>query len=155
MPSLPIWAIWHDASRASPEWSRLTPVTRAPYVPAVRTLYQIALRGMRFHARVGVLPHERELPQPIEIDLIVWPRAPENDPEVGMLQDYRQLYDMTAGVIGEGPHDFLEGIAAAVAERVMLAGTAHRVRVSVRKPHVPLPGLLDHAEVSIELTRDA
>lgn len=109
---------------------------------------------MRFHSRVGVLAHERQLAQPVEVDLIVWPRAPEGDPEVGMLQDYRDLYTLVAGVIGEGPNDYLEGIAGAIAERVMSAGSAQRVRVSVRKPHVMLPGPLDHAEVSIELTRD-
>lgn len=120
----------------------------------MRTLYQIALRGMRFHARVGVLPHERELPQPIEIDLIVFPRAPQDLPDVGKLLDYRTLYDLVAGVLGEGPIDYLEGLTVAVAERVMAGGNVNRVRVQARKPHVALPGPVSHAEVSIELTRD-
>jgi dihydroneopterin aldolase len=124
------------------------------YVPAVRTLYQIALRGMRFHARVGVLPHERELPQPIELDLIVWPRAPHDLPDVGKLLDYRALYHLAAGALSEGPVDYLEGLAAVVADRVMAAGNVNRVRVQARKPHVALPGPVSHAEVSIELTRD-
>ena len=33
------------------------------------TTHEITLRAMRFHALVGILPHERELEQPIEIDV--------------------------------------------------------------------------------------
>src|SRR5258708_29836960 len=48
-------------------------------------LTEIALMGMRFHVRVGVLPHERELPQPLEIDLVV--RRASREPVV----DYRSI----------------------------------------------------------------
>ena len=109
---------------------------------------------MRFHARVGILPHERELPQPIEIDLTVWPRAPLDVPSMGKLLDYRMLYDLAAKVINAGPIDFLEGLALAVAEQAMLAGNVTRVRVAARKPHVPLPGPLTCAEIVVELSRD-
>jgi dihydroneopterin aldolase len=120
----------------------------------VRSRYEISLRGLRFHARVGILPHERELPQPIEIDVTVWPRAPYDTPTVGRLLDYRSLYDIVAGVIGQGPIDYLEGIALAVAEQSMAAGNVTRVRVAARKPHVALPGPVSHAEVAVELSRD-
>lgn len=118
----------------------------------MQTSYEVALNRVRFHARVGVLPHERQLPQPIEVDLRVWPRTAAGSG--GFLLDYRQLYDLVAGVLSEGPVDYLEGIALSIAERAMTTDQAQRVRVSVRKPHVPLPGPLDSAEVSIELTRD-
>ncbi|MGH7714160.1 MAG: dihydroneopterin aldolase [Gemmatimonadaceae bacterium] len=114
----------------------------------------MALNGVSFHARVGVLPHERQLPQPIEVDVRVWPRTPAGNEEGGLLLDYRQLYDLIAAVVGEGPVDYLEGLALSIAERTVATGQANRVRVSVRKPHVTLPGPLHSAEVSIELTRD-
>lgn len=120
----------------------------------MQTNYEVALNGVSFHARVGVLPHERQLPQPIEVDVRVWPRMPAGSGEGGLLLDYRQLYDIVATVVGEGPVDYLEGLALSIAERVMATDQATRVRVSARKPHVPLPGPLDSAEVSIELTRD-
>jgi dihydroneopterin aldolase len=120
----------------------------------VRSSYEISLRGLRFHARVGILPHERELPQPIEIDVTVWPRAPLEIPSMGRLLDYRSLYDVVAGVIGAGPIDFLEGLALAVAERTMEAGNVTRVRVAARKPHVALPGPVSHAEIVVDLSRD-
>jgi 7,8-dihydroneopterin aldolase/epimerase/oxygenase len=120
----------------------------------VQTSYEVALNGVAFHARVGVLPHERQLPQPIEVDVRVWPRTAARQEQFGSLLDYRQLYDLVASVIGEGPIDYLEGLALAIAERAMATGQINRVRVNVRKPHVPLPGPLQNAEVGIELTRD-
>jgi dihydroneopterin aldolase len=120
----------------------------------VRAEYAISLNGLRFHARVGVLPHERELSQPIEVDITVWPRAVSAEPTSGMLLDYRTLYDIVSRVVNEGPIDFLEGLVASVAERAMGTGSVQRVRVAARKPHVPLPGPLAHAEVVLDLTRD-
>ena len=131
----------------------MTRSARAPYVAKVRTHYEISLRGLRFHARVGILPHERELPQPIEIDITVWPRASGDDATAGKLLDYRGLYDVAASVVGAGPIDFLEGLALAIAERCMSAGNVARVRVAARKPHVALPGPVAHAEVVAELAR--
>jgi dihydroneopterin aldolase len=71
-----------------------------------------------------------------------------------MLLDYRVLFDIVARTVQAGPIDFLEGLALAVAERTMDSGSVTSVRVAVRKPHVPLPGPLDYAEVSVELTRN-
>jgi dihydroneopterin aldolase len=130
-------------------------VSGAAYVAAVQTSYEVALNGLSFHARVGVLPHERELAQPIVVDIRVWPRTPAGMDQGGLLLDYRQLYALVAAVIGAGPVDFLEGLALSIAERAMATDQANRVRVTVRKPHVPLPGPLDSAEVAIELVRDA
>jgi dihydroneopterin aldolase len=103
---------------------------------------------MRFHALVGILPHERTTPQPIEIDLRVWVSA--ND----VVVDYRALYDATAAVLQQGHIGYLEEIA----ERVTAAALAHhaslsKARVSVRKPHVALPGPLAYAEIVVEKSR--
>jgi 7,8-dihydroneopterin aldolase/epimerase/oxygenase len=111
-------------------------------------MHEIALDGMRFHALVGILPHERTAPQPIEIDLRV--RVNENDAVV----DYRALYDATAAVIQSGHIDYLEEIG----ERVVDAALAHSpsiymARAAVRKPHVALPGPLAYAEVVVEHVR--
>lgn len=109
---------------------------------------------MRFHALVGVLAHEREFAQPIEVDLDVWPRAAGESPAEGTLLDYRVLYDLVAGVMSAGPIDYLEGLVLAVATKVMQLDLVDRVRVAARKPHVALPGPLAHAEVTVDLARD-
>ncbi len=109
---------------------------------------EVALDGMRFHALVGILPHERTIPQPIEIDLRV--RVSANDAVV----DYRALYDATARVIQSGHIDYLEEIADRVADAAFShSPTISEARVAVRKPHVPLPGPLAYAEVVLERRR--
>ena len=62
----------------------------------------ITLADMRFHVRVGILPHERELPQPLEIHLTV--RLATNAP----LLDYRDLYAVVRDVVHAEPLDYLE-----------------------------------------------
>lgn len=112
-------------------------------------MHEIRLHGMRFHALVGVLPHERTVPQPIEIDLVV--EVARGDAIV----DYRGLYALVADVVGAGPIDFLEEIGDRIASRALLHSPRIRVaRVAVRKPHVALGGPLDHAEVVVEQRAD-
>lgn len=111
-------------------------------------MQEVSLRGMRFHALVGILPHERTVPQPIEIDLVV--RVGAGDAII----DYRELYSLTADTLAAGPIDFLEEIADRVVQRAL--GHNERIqwaRVAVRKPHVAMPGPVAYAEVVVE--RDA
>jgi len=110
----------------------------------------ITLRAMRFHALVGILPHEKTNAQPIEIDLVV-SIGPGED-----VVDYRRLYDVVAAVVGAGHIDFLEDIAEMVADSSFQASTrVSRTRVAVRKPHVSLGGPLAYAEVRIDRLRPA
>lgn len=108
----------------------------------------ITLRAMRFHARVGILPHERTTTQPIEVDLTV--RVRPSDDQASVV-DYRALYEIAAGVVNAGHIDFLEQIASSIADGAL----AHSPRVisaraAVRKPHVALGGPLDYAEVVVD-----
>ncbi len=110
-------------------------------------MHQITLRAMRFHALVGILPHERTTPQPIDVDLVVQLR----DGDDTLVVDYRALYDIVADVVNTGPTDFLEQVADRIADRALAHSARIRAaRVAVRKPHVALPGPLAYAEVSAE-----
>ena len=108
----------------------------------------ISLVGMRFHVRVGILPHERIHAQPLEIDLAVT-RAPDAS---GVL-DYRELYTLTAAQATREPLEYLETLAAAIADDVLALGGVTHVRVAVRKPHVMLDGPLAYAEIVVERAR--
>jgi len=107
---------------------------------------------MRFHARIGILPHERELPQPLEIDLTVWPRRPL--PAGRDALDYRGLPDIAAAVAA-AELEYLEEVGEAVAERLLRVPGVRRARVAVRKPNVALPGPLQHAEIVVDRDRGA
>jgi dihydroneopterin aldolase len=108
----------------------------------------ISLRGMRFHALIGILPHEREIPQPVEIDLTVW----RERQAAAELVDYRHLYEIAANCLAGGHGPYLEDVAEHVAEQALGLDGVDGVRVAVRKPHVALPGPLDYAEVVVERT---
>src|SRR5581483_2374652 len=108
-------------------------------------MYEITLKAMRFDALVGILPHEREAPQPIDVDV----SAEVADGKE--IIDYRALYGIAASVLAAGHIDYLEEIADRIADRVAAhSARVRRVRVAVRKPRVALGGRLDYAEVAVE-----
>lgn len=103
---------------------------------------------MRFHVRIGTLPHEAELPQPIEIDLSVW-----RSPGAGDVLDYRRLYGVAEAAVSAEPLTYLEDVADALVDGALALPGVNRARAAVRKPHVPLPGPLTHAEVVVDRAR--
>lgn len=111
------------------------------------TNVEITLRNMRFHVRVGVLSHERELPQPMEVDLTVWAAAVG----IGAISvDYRDLYAAVSGILAQQPLLYLETIAQQILADALAQPSVVGARVAVRKPHVTLPGPLDCAEVIVQ-----
>lgn len=106
----------------------------------------VSLKGMRFHTRVGVLPHETELPQPVEVDLSVTVGADTRPPNV---VDYVALYAAVADVMSSRHIAYLEEAAERVALAALAVPGVQTATVAVRKPHVPLPGPVEFAEVSI------
>ena len=119
--------------------------TRA--APAAATDVEITLRAMHFQALVGILEHERSVPQPIDVDLTAWCSG-----SAGIV-DYRHVYDAVQDVLSTGPIDYLEDVANRVAARALEDDRVRRVRVAVRKPHVALPGPLAYAEVVVQRGR--
>ncbi|HEY5087483.1 MAG TPA: dihydroneopterin aldolase [Gemmatimonadaceae bacterium] len=111
----------------------------------------VSLRGMRFHTRVGVLPHEAQLPQPVEVDLTVTVDDAMRPPNV---VDYVALYAAVANVMSTRHIAYLEEAAERVAAAALLVPGVRTATVCVRKPHVPLPGPVEFAEVSITRERD-
>ena len=109
---------------------------------------------MRFHVRVGVLPHEREHPQPLEVDVTVWRAEPSDEVpgDAGVL-DYRDIYDAVAARVADAPLRFLEDVARTLVGDLLARRHVRRARVAVRKPHVPLPGPLAYAEVVVDSGR--
>ena len=112
------------------------------------SLTEVALDGMRFNVRVGILPHERELPQPLEVDLVV-----RHGMGANAVLDYRDLYEAARSCVADGELTYLELVAEAIASRALALTGVEWCRVTIRKPHVSLGGPLDHARVTIERSR--
>jgi dihydroneopterin aldolase len=103
----------------------------------------ITLQAMSFHTLIGVLPHEREHPQPLEVDLTAWVAGGSR------LVDYRDLYAQVRAATSAPDLLYLEQLADLVAARVLANHAVRRVRVAVRKPHAAVGGPLRFAEVAI------
>lgn len=116
--------------------------------------YVITLQAMRFHTHIGVLPHEAEIAQSIEVDVSVWVSRSEMAHGSAGVLDYRELYELVASIVANGHIRYLENLAERVAHSALEMGDVTRVAVKVRKPHVALPGPLQHAEVSLDRKRE-
>ena len=113
----------------------------------------VTLKSMAFHTRIGVLPHEAEISQSIEVDLSVWVARPPGAHGSEGIVDYRELYDMVAAIVNEGHTHYLENLVERIAAAALSVEVIQRVRATVRKPHVSLPGPLAYAEVSLDRER--
>jgi 7,8-dihydroneopterin aldolase/epimerase/oxygenase len=117
------------------------------------TMDVVTLKAMRFHARIGVLPHEAEIAQSIEVDASLWVRRGDGQLSARDIVDYRHVYDMVADVVTKGHISFLEEVGELIAERALELPLVSKVRIAVRKPNVALPGPLAYAEVALERER--
>jgi 7,8-dihydroneopterin aldolase/epimerase/oxygenase len=123
-------------------------------MPSARaTMDVVTLKAMRFHARIGVLPHEAEIAQSIEVDASLWVRRGDGQLSIKDIVDYRRVYDMVADVVTRGHISFLEEVGELIAERALQLPLVSKVRIAVRKPNVALPGPLAYAEVALERER--
>jgi dihydroneopterin aldolase len=113
----------------------------------------VTLKGMRFHARIGVLPHEAEIAQSIEVDASLWVRRSGAKATVKDIVDYRRVYELVAEVITKGHTAFLEEAGERIASKALELPLVQRVRIAIRKPNVALPGPLAYAEVALERER--
>ncbi len=110
------------------------------------TQLTVSLRDMRFHVRVGILPHEQDVPQPLAIDLSVMVTGSD-------IVDYRDLYALVRAALEREPLHYLEAIASDISDAALALDRVTAVRVAIRKPHVALPGPLGEAEIVLERTR--
>lgn len=113
----------------------------------------VTLKAMRFHARIGVLPHEAEIAQSIEVDASLWVRRGGARMTAKDIVDYRRVYEMVAEVVTHGHTHFLEEVGERIADRALQLPLVEKVRIAVRKPNVALPGPLAYAEVALERER--
>jgi dihydroneopterin aldolase len=116
----------------------------------------IELRGLRLSAIVGVLPHEREQPQPLELDLdvVVDLAAAGGSDDLADTVDYGALCAATERIVLDSRCELLEALAEQVAA-VLLAADARisSVTVAVRKLRPPVPQPL--ATSGVRITRPA
>jgi dihydroneopterin aldolase len=117
---------------------------------------QVFLRGMEFEGRHGVSDEERADPQVIEldIDLDLDLRPAGTTDDLDKTANYARVFEICRAQVEEHSYRLLEALGEQIAANVLAAFAAvERVTVTVRKPGVPIDGVLDHAGVRLERTR--
>ena len=117
---------------------------------------RIFLTGMVFEGHHGVSDAERAERQPIEVDLEVRldlaPAGAADD--LAQTVDYGALFETRRLVVEDGSFRLLEGIAERIATDVLTGQSrVEALTVTVRKPGVPIDGVLDWAGVTLERAR--
>jgi 7,8-dihydroneopterin aldolase/epimerase/oxygenase len=123
--------------------------------PPRRRGERIEIRGLRVVGTHGVLAHERERPQPFELDLDV--ALPADTGVTDRLEDtvdYGAIVTAAADVVRDRSFLLLEALAHAVADRVLaLDGRVEGVAVAVRKLRPPIPEDLSAVGVRVVKAR--
>ena len=113
------------------------------------------LCNMVFRGRHGVHPAERELGQRFEIDVelgLDLSRAMASD----MLHDtvdYSRAYAIVREETEDHHYQLIEALAGAIVRRLLAELVVTSVLVRVRKPQVPINGILNFAGVEIQRQR--
>jgi dihydroneopterin aldolase len=116
----------------------------------------LEVRGLRVLGTHGVLPSEKEAPQPFEIDLDLFydvTLAAVSDALEDAV-DYGAAVDAAVAVI-QGPHcELLERLALLVGEAVLAVDDRlEEVDVVVRKLEPPVPYEIGSAGIRLNVTR--
>jgi dihydroneopterin aldolase len=116
----------------------------------------VFLRSMEFVGRHGVSDEERAEPQLIEVDLEYEMdlRAAGTSDDLAQTVSYSDVFETCRAQVEEHSYHLLEAIGEAIAADVLARdGRIARVTIEVRKPGVPIDGVLEHAGVRIVRSR--
>lgn len=109
----------------------------------------LTLTGLRFSANLGVLDHEKQAPQPIEVDaelnLGTQPLVPRDD-DIFQVLDYRRVRQIIIDECTAEHVNLLESLIGKVATRLMGLPGVIGVRVRIAKLEI-----FDDCEVAIRV----
>lgn len=116
---------------------------------------KIRLNNMRFYARHGEYDFEREVGQLLDVDveLTLNLEMPCRTDNLKDTLDFNVIHSEVAAVVSNSSFNLLETLAEAISQRLLDLKPDAKVRVVVRKPRPPIPGIMDSAEVEVTRTR--
>jgi 7,8-dihydroneopterin aldolase/epimerase/oxygenase len=115
----------------------------------------LRLRGIEAYGHLGVTQKEREMGQRLEADVeIAYTRETERRPDsIDAYVDYEELSRLVRGQIAMARCRLLETLAEEVALALLAEFDPPRVRVRLRKLHVPVADFSGCPEVEVERVR--
>ena len=109
----------------------------------------LSLTGLRFDANLGILEHEKQAPQPIQVDAELnqgtQPLLPADD-DINHVLDYRKVRQIIIDECTERHINLLESLIGKVAQRLMQLPGVLGVRVRIVKLEI-----FDDCEVAISV----
>ena len=109
----------------------------------------LTLTGLRFDANLGILAHEKNAPQPIQVDaelnLGTQPLAPRDD-DIQHVLDYRKVRQIIIDECTAEQGNLLESLGGKLANRLMQLRGVLGVRVKIAKLEI-----FDDCEVAIRV----
>ena len=112
---------------------------------------KILLKNMIFYAHHGYYEAERELGQKFEVDIQLecdLHTAAASD-DLKQTIDYQAIYKIAKDTFENYKFKLIETVAEKIASKILKISGISNVLIRVRKPHVPLNGLLDFVEIEI------
>ena len=111
----------------------------------------IQLRGLRVVCIVGVLPEERERPQPIEIDIDIYTdlsTAGRSD-DLTDTVDYGAVAQAAAKTCLSSQAQLLEHLAQLIADDLLESTQVSVVDITIKKLRPPIPLDINHTAVQV------
>ena len=109
----------------------------------------LTLTGLHFDASLGILEHEKNQPQPIQVDaelnLGTQPLTPSDD-DITHVLDYRKVRQIIISECTAVHVNLLESLIGKLAHRLMLLPGVQGVRVKIAKLEI-----FDDCEVAIRM----
>jgi 7,8-dihydroneopterin aldolase/epimerase/oxygenase len=117
----------------------------------------VHISGLEVPGRHGVHDAERVLGQRFVVDIamaLAHDRATVTD-DLADTVDYAAMADRVAAIVAGKPVALLERLCRLIADCVLKEGVVRAVTVTVAKPHVAVPHVLDDVSVTVHVERDA
>ena len=115
-------------------------------------MYTIRMKNCAFFARHGVLAEEETLGQRFYVDaeLEVNPDSALDGDSIAATVDYGVAFTEIEKIVTGKRRFLIEALAFDVAQALIRKfPQIVRATITVRKPNAPVPGVLDHVEVTI------
>lgn len=115
-------------------------------------MYTIRMKNCAFFARHGVLDEEETLGQRFYVDaeLDVLPDSTLESDSIDTTVDYGVAFIEIEKIVTGRRRFLIEALAFDVAQALCRKfPQIQRAEITVRKPNAPVPGVLDHVEVTV------
>ena len=117
---------------------------------------KIKLTGLNFYGYHGCLPSERQMGQEFIVDISMYldlKEAGKSD-KLAATVNYAEVYDVVKKIVEGEPRKLIEVVGEEIAQTVLKDfRLVEKVRVTVHKPHAPLPGRFTDAAISVVRSR--